>query len=136
MHVRRPSPAMVVSLVALFLAGSGSALAASRYLITTTAQIKPSVLRGLTTMARGETAEAGSSWVTIKNDTPSAAVANAECPTGDHVISGGYEVDGSPAIIDSSHPSFGKSWIVSFESSRGETRLRAVALCGAGTVGG
>jgi hypothetical protein len=44
---RRPSPSMIVAIVALFFALAGTGIAASRYLITSTSQIKPSVLREL-----------------------------------------------------------------------------------------
>ncbi len=44
---RRPSPAMAVAIVALFFALAGTGIAASRYLITSTSQIKPSVLSEL-----------------------------------------------------------------------------------------
>ena len=44
-HLRRPST--VIALVALFLSLGGSAIAAKHYLITSTSQIKPSVLRQL-----------------------------------------------------------------------------------------
>jgi hypothetical protein len=46
-RVGRPSPAMLVALLALFVATGGSAIAAGHYLITSTKQIKPSVLRKL-----------------------------------------------------------------------------------------
>src|ERR1035441_1303494 len=47
MHSRRPSPATVIAGVALFLALGGTAAAARHFLITSTRQIKPSVLRAL-----------------------------------------------------------------------------------------
>ncbi len=47
MRPRRPSPAMIVALVALVIALGGTAVAASRYIITSTSQIKPTVLREL-----------------------------------------------------------------------------------------
>jgi hypothetical protein len=47
MHGRKPSPATIIAMLALFVALSGSAIAASDYLITSTRQIKPSVLRAL-----------------------------------------------------------------------------------------
>jgi hypothetical protein len=46
-RVRRPSPAMIVALVALVIALGGTAVAASHYIITSTSQIKPSVLHEL-----------------------------------------------------------------------------------------
>jgi hypothetical protein len=47
MHLRKPSPAGVVASLALFFALGGTALAAKHYLITSTNQIKPSVLSAL-----------------------------------------------------------------------------------------
>jgi hypothetical protein len=46
-RISLPSPAMVVALLALFMAGSGSALAATHYLISSTKQISPKVLKKL-----------------------------------------------------------------------------------------
>ena len=45
--LRRPSPAMVVACLALFVASAGTSIAAKHYLITSTKQIKPSVLKQL-----------------------------------------------------------------------------------------
>jgi hypothetical protein len=55
---RRPSPAMVVACLALFVASTGTSIAASHYLITSTKQIKPSVLHKLKG-AKGEKGAAG-----------------------------------------------------------------------------
>jgi len=44
---RRPSPAMAVAVVALIFAMAGTGIAASRYLITSASQIKPSVRQQL-----------------------------------------------------------------------------------------
>jgi hypothetical protein len=45
--MRKPSPAVAIASVALFFSLAGTGLAASRYLITSTSQIKPSVLKTL-----------------------------------------------------------------------------------------
>jgi hypothetical protein len=47
MHLRRPSPGTILAIAALFFAISGTAIAAKHYLIVSTGQIKPSVLRKL-----------------------------------------------------------------------------------------
>src|ERR1700744_957212 len=104
MRVPKPSPSMVVAGVALVLASSGTTLAASRYLVTSTSQIKPSVLRSLATTARGEVNEAMSPWVLAKPGFP-AVWGHVQCPAGTHVISGGWEGDLAPGVtIQSDHP--------------------------------
>jgi hypothetical protein len=45
--LKKPSPAMIVACLALFVASAGTSIAASHYLITSTKQIKPSVLKQL-----------------------------------------------------------------------------------------
>lgn len=47
MHLRKPSPGTAIALLALFFAMGGTAIAAHHYLITSTKQIKPSVLKSL-----------------------------------------------------------------------------------------
>ncbi|MFZ1156063.1 MAG: hypothetical protein WAN93_14295 [Solirubrobacteraceae bacterium] len=47
MHLRRPSFTGIIASVALFVALGGSAAAAGHYLITSTSQIKPSILQKL-----------------------------------------------------------------------------------------
>src|SRR4051794_34460920 len=47
MSSRLPSPSMLIALAALVMATTGSAIAAKHYLITSTKQIKPSVLKKL-----------------------------------------------------------------------------------------
>ena len=55
MRPRLPSPAMVVAIAALIVATTGSAIAANHYLLTSTKQISPKVLKQLrgATGARG-----------------------------------------------------------------------------------
>jgi hypothetical protein len=45
--MRKPSPATIIAIAALVVALGGTAIAASHYIITSTSQIKPSVLREL-----------------------------------------------------------------------------------------
>ncbi len=47
MGLRRPSLSTIISSLALFFALGGTAIAAQHYLITSTSQIKPSVLAKL-----------------------------------------------------------------------------------------
>jgi hypothetical protein len=53
--MRKPSPAIVIASTALLVALGGTAIAAHHYLITSTSQIKPSVLKSL----RGKAGPAG-----------------------------------------------------------------------------
>src|SRR6476659_8445695 len=59
MRVRRPSPGLVIAVVALFIALGGTAFA-SHFLITSTSQIKPSVLKKL----QGKTGRPGAKGAT------------------------------------------------------------------------
>jgi hypothetical protein len=56
---RRATYANVVATLALVFAMSGGALAAARYIITSTKQIKPSVLTAIAKQAKGATGAAG-----------------------------------------------------------------------------
>jgi hypothetical protein len=47
MRLRRPSPTIVIAVLALFFALGGTAVATTHYLLTSTSQIKPSVLKKL-----------------------------------------------------------------------------------------
>jgi hypothetical protein len=60
MRRRKPTPTAVIAIAALVVALSGTAVAARHYIITSTSQIKPSVLRALRAVgAKGTTAIAG-----------------------------------------------------------------------------
>jgi hypothetical protein len=72
----RPSAALVVSVVALVFAMTGTGLAASRYLVTSTNQIKPSVLEKL----RGNRGAKGVAGT--PGETGPAGVAGAQGPVG------------------------------------------------------
>lgn len=51
---RLPSPALVIAILALIVALSGTAIAAKRYLITNTKQISPAALKQLTKLAAAQ----------------------------------------------------------------------------------
>jgi len=73
--VKRPSPATAISIVALFFSLGGVSLAASKYLITSTSQIKPSVLTKLRGAngkngANGAVGTAGAAGTNGTNGTP------------------------------------------------------------------
>jgi hypothetical protein len=59
--LRKPSPAIVIACLALFVASTGTSIAAGHYLITSTKQIKPSVINKLhgAKGAKGATGTAG-----------------------------------------------------------------------------
>jgi len=69
---RRPSPALIISIIALVLALGGSAVAAKRYLITNTQQISPAVLKKLSKLAAAQ----GTAGAPGTPGSPGAAGAN------------------------------------------------------------
>jgi hypothetical protein len=135
MHIRRPSAPGVIALLALFFALGGTAIAAKHYLITSTSQIKPSVLRqlhgqtgavgpqgasGVTgpqgpTGPQGTQGPAGASNATYVTAGPYLVGAGAQtggtatCPSGQVVSGGGaYGNSASPnQSIDASFPRIG-----------------------------
>jgi hypothetical protein len=75
MHLHKPSPGAAIAVVALFFALGGSAVAAKHYLITSTKQIKPSVLKALKgnvghAGAAGPAGPTGATGATGKEGTP------------------------------------------------------------------
>jgi hypothetical protein len=150
---------MVLSLAALFLALGGTAIAAKHYLITSTSQIKPSVLRQLqgkrgpqgpagangANGANGSQGPAGPSNLSAltlvegpKNFIGAGEVEGSEvfCPAGQHVVSGGgYQETGKPGLVDDQPERTNRiAWFVIGENSGtlGGT-IQAYAYCsGAG----
>jgi hypothetical protein len=117
MRIRRPSASSVIALLALFFALGGSAIAAKHYIITSTSQIKPSVIKHLQGLEfegpKGATGPQGPAGVagpqgpigpagpsnlgaiiTVEGPIHSIAPFHAEnsiatCPAGTRAISGG-----------------------------------------------
>ncbi|HEV7163712.1 MAG TPA: hypothetical protein VGN25_10705, partial [Solirubrobacteraceae bacterium] len=160
MHPHRPSPAAAVAALALFIALGGSAVAAQRYLITSTRQIKPSVLRTLHGARgpvgpqgasgpsgaqgppggqgpRGEAGPSNLSSITISRAgdikvlNGKEATSVATCPTGSHAI-GGAGYTGFATLNGSEMSSDHRSWIVLVTNLSGlETNLEAIVYCAA-----
>jgi len=105
--MKRPSAALVVASLALFVAISGAATAATHYLITSTKQINPTVLKKLqkagprgakgATGAAGEAGVAGTpgtsgiagiKYVTVSQTGSYVLTTTASCPTGYVAIGG------------------------------------------------
>lgn len=161
MRVRRPSVSSVIALLALFFALGGTAIAAKHYLITSTKQIKPSVLSQLhghngaqgpagAQGALGPQGPAGPggppgpsnlSTLTIaegpKNPIPAekAEVSVATCPSGDHAVSGGgIAISVFGLAISYMNPNH-SGWVaIAYERSSGGS-IQALAYCaGAGNA--
>jgi hypothetical protein len=149
----------VALIAAAFIVGGGSgALAASHYLITSTKQIAPSVLRELrgakgTRGPAGATGETGATGavgatgltsesevtgaiVTLSEDSP-VGESTASCPTDQLVLSGGWAGSLFEADVAASEPTTVNgqaSWAVIATLDPGETNeetFKAIAVCGA-----
>lgn len=130
------SPALIISIAALVFATAGTSLAASRYLITKTSQIKPSVRNSLkgapgingTNGLPGPSGPAGpqgapgpsaTSKLTRATNTATIgagqiASVTANCPPGQNAVSGGYTMNSGVAFIDDGS---GSSWTVGVDNS-------------------
>lgn len=109
MRSRKPSPTLVIAVLALFIALGGSAVAAKHYLVTSTRQIKPSVLRTLKgkvgpqgpSGAPGTQGPAGSPGLLALTTVNGASFSyrsgefgpppTAECPAGSTVVGTGFK---------------------------------------------
>src|SRR2546423_685496 len=97
MHLRRPSPGLVIAVVALFIALGGTAFAAKHYLITSTGQIKPSVLKKL----RGNRGPAGAKGATgATGATGAAGPAGAPGALGKEGPAGKEGKEGPPGPVE------------------------------------
>jgi hypothetical protein len=159
MHPRKPSPALALAGLALFVALGGSAVAAQHFLITSPRQIKPSVLRALHG-ARGPSGPAGAAGpqgaagaqgpqgpagpVNLSRLTlaraPDVLVAPqreatsvATCPSGSHVVSGGGWTGVALQIYGEMSEDH-QSWIIlvfnaNSPGSKIEANVESIAYC-------
>jgi hypothetical protein len=159
-HARRLSPTTIIAGLALFFALGGTAVAASHYLITSTSQIKPTVLSKLkgkpgpqgpagaagaagpqgATGSAGPQGPAGPSSLsaittvvgpTVEVENGKVKGAGAECPAGDRAVSGGG--DGSiSGLIDSEMETSHTSWFIIVYNTSGVTvKIHATVECAA-----
>ena len=152
--MRKLSPATAIACVALFFSLAGTGLAASKYLISSTSQIKPSVLKSLKGKqgsrgpagAQGSTGPAGAagaagtfsaSNLTVVDSAPTTVLSDqsgpaaiATCPAGDTVVSGGWAGPLTQTNINYDQPDGTNAWevIVANTGPTGET-VTAVAVC-------
>ena len=111
---RRPTPALVISIVALIVACAGTAVGATRYLITSPKQIKPGTITGRNihagaispgqlsaqSIAKFHTDHSVVSFVgTVPAGSTGTAV-KVNCPAGEQATGGGYKA-GDPLVIES-----------------------------------
>jgi hypothetical protein len=108
--MKRPSLPTVLSATALFFSLAGAGLAADRYIITSTSQIKPSVLRNLESRGsagpKGERGPAGAQGATGAQGlegSSGAAAASGPLPAGFSTTSPGVSLptDDSPVTVAS-----------------------------------
>jgi hypothetical protein len=130
---RRPSPALVISIVALIVACAGTAAGATRYLISSPKQIKPGTITGrdlhdgtigasklaASAIARSRINHTVVSYVgTIPAGSTGTSV-RANCPVGTQATGGGYGNDGPTVIESRPDPKTGTAtgWLVTAVNS-------------------
>jgi hypothetical protein len=149
MRLSKPSPATAIACAALFVALGGTAAAAGGYLITSTSQIKPNVLKSIAATSPGSEVEVVGPEVSLRPGQPIAATI-AECPRAGalsssrltspkayHVVAGGYVADlGAGAFVYRDAPHAGTGWTIWIDNlnSTAASHARAFALCAPGSV--
>jgi hypothetical protein len=136
-RVRVPSPAMTVALVALFIAMGGSAVAAKHYLINSTSQINPKVLKKLRGN-RGPTGPKGSPGTSGAPGTNGAPGAKGEPGTSAvsyfaRINIGGTVEAGTPGVTAKAIPPEGFDEVV-FPQDVSRCAVLATGVSGGGPV--
>jgi hypothetical protein len=133
MRLSRPTTATVIALTALFVSLGGSAVAASRYIITSPSQIKPGVMAGLT----GENRLVESPKTTI-NAGQVVGGEGANCAADEHVVTGGYSLaelaPGAYVVKDGLRGTKGWTVLVNNQHATGVSTVIAEVLCAPGAV--
>ena len=104
--LKKPSPALVVACLALFLASTGTGIAAHHYLITSTKQIKPTVLKKLKG-AKGSKGSKGSTGAIGPSDAWEARAAGYHTITNTSfdvltvtLPAGSYDISGTSNLLN------------------------------------
>ena len=133
--MKRPSAAIVIASAALFFSVTGVGFAAHHYLITSTSQIKPSVIstvrahsvlatREQVVFSRNVTACA---WVS----SCSQVTTTATCPRGTKLMSGGYLWRAAQGNVYINTANGHNGWVVAgWNLDATPSVLTATALCG------
>jgi hypothetical protein len=116
---KRPSPALVISILALLVASAGTAVAATHYLITSSKQIKPGAI-SIHNLSPATIAQLHASHTVVKylGTIPSGSVGTSikvTCPAGQQATGGGFGNDGPSVIESRPDPATGTptAWVVS-----------------------
>jgi len=137
----RPSPALVVAIIALFVALSGTAVAAGvvplakRALTADTAK-NSLKLGGLTAAQVGSLAPPPNIYIKTQPWTLTAGSDPTDftttCDPGEHVLSGGYDNPDGNALAQDTHPTAdGLSWVINLQnlSPSSDTGGTLYAVC-------
>lgn len=130
MRIRKPSPAMMVALLALFIALGGTAVAAAvplakRALVADNARkLGGRTANQIITAASAVPgpATSASGLVTVRNgEVPlpanTAAQATLRCQSGERAISGGWTTPGDVFAFDSAPTSDGQGWQILLDNA-------------------
>jgi hypothetical protein len=124
--MRKPSVATILAFIALFLAATGTAVAGRHYLISSTNQIKPSVLAAI----RGQLVIVRGPLETVPPSSVGASI--ARCPPGYVIVSGGYSAITEEGSYVNQNEAVGvQSWWagVSTRLSSQTAHVSATAIC-------
>jgi hypothetical protein len=115
---RRPSPALIIAVIALIAALGGTAMASG---VLTTKKFKSQAVRGPLTYA--------TTTVNVPN-TIDGTLVSVSCPAGTHVTGGGIKVsDEENMYVNDSHPTSAGWAGTVYNGNTGATPATVTAIC-------